>query len=606
MSTLPEISDELIREILLPIFPAVSLSMVDVVMSYRMLGAPPDGELFYCVVFSQQRASSWVAGFLHGDIDQISQAILTSYLLWSFSTNEMGLLEDLDHPHTSIVIAPYQCGWWTCYKRTPGVAVSRSSRESPAVNSDFRYQLHHEPDLPPPMATPVTCSPARAFGAPAPPHPAPRRPARLLSRPWACSVTAKTTGGKGGRRGEIEQRKRRCRGAAWARSLGLCRLGWVGEWEPRRFACRARRPIHPDLHLHGPPKPQPPCGILCRRRFGWRLNGMNAVVPLPTRKLHPDACPSVINHPNLQDRGPPLSVLSPLRFFYEKTPHPPGAGNAPAIAAVSSSRDSGGAVPDPNPNRIPGIPPADPPAGVNSDVVVILAALLCALICVVGLAAVARCARSRRNRGAGADGGGGGPSSPSSNPGDAAGHFGGGGGHHGTGASTATTTTTTTKGLKKKALKALPKLAYADAVAAAAAARGAAPAAEGEKAEELLAECAICLAEFGEREEVRVMPQCGHGFHVACVDTWLRSNSSCPSCRRPIVLDDPAPPKRCRKCEAVVLEAVLASSSSSSSAAAAGGSGSGSAGRGRGGGGGFLPPDPVVELPQSARGPHCQ
>ena len=40
---------------------------------------------------------------------------------------------------------------------------------------------------------------------------------------------------------------------------------------------------------------------------------------------------------------------------------------------------------------------------------------------------------------------------------------------------------------------------------AAAAARGAAPAAEGEeeaKAEELLAECAICLAEFGEQEEV--------------------------------------------------------------------------------------------------------
>nr|ACN31022.1 unknown [Zea mays] len=73
------------------------------------------------------------------------------------------------------------------------------------------------------------------------------------------------------------------------------------------------------------------------------------------------------------------------------------------------------------------------------------------------------------------------------------------------------------------------------------------------------------------------MPQCGHGFHVACVDTWLRSNSSCPSCRRPIVLDDPAPPKRCLKCEAVVLEAVLASSSSSSAA-----------GGGRGGGG-FLP-----------------
>ena len=110
--------------------------------------------------------------------------------------------------------------------------------------------------------------------------------------------------------------------------------------------------------------------------------------------------------------------------------------------------------------------------------------------------------------------------------------------------------------------------------------------ATGTKLAGAAAECAICLAEFGEREEVRVMPQCGHGFHVACVDTWLRSNSSCPSCRRPIVLDDPAPPKRCRKCEAVVLEAVLASSSSSSSTAAAAAAGRV---RGGGGGGGFLP-----------------
>jgi hypothetical protein len=284
--------------------------------------------------------------------------------------------------------------------------------------------------------------------------------------------------------------------------------------------------------------------------------------------------------------GTSLSVLSPLHFFNVNAPPPTGARPTPAMLRLSYSRrllqsssDSGGAIPDPNPKRIPGIPPADPPAAVNSDVVVILAALLCALICVVGLAAVARCARSRRNRGAGA-GGDGAPASPSSDGGSGHRHH---AHHQATGASTAATTTTATataasKGLKKKALKALPRLAYADAVAAAAAARGAAPAAEGEEEQELLAECAICLAEFGEREEVRVMPQCGHGFHVACVDTWLRSNSSCPSCRRPIVLDDPAPPKRCRKCEAVVLEAVLAASSSSSAAA--------SGGRG---GGGFLP-----------------
>ncbi|BAF27097.1 Os10g0540000, partial [Oryza sativa Japonica Group] len=58
------------------------------------------------------------------------------------------------------------------------------------------------------------------------------------------------------------------------------------------------------------------------------------------------------------------------------------------------------------------------------------------------------------------------------------------------------------------------------------------------------------------------------------------------SCRRPIVLDDPSPPKRCRKCEAIVLEAVVAASSSSSSSAA---TATGSGGGGGGGGGRFLP-----------------
>ncbi|GLJ39078.1 hypothetical protein SUGI_0796580 [Cryptomeria japonica] len=43
--------------------------------------------------------------------------------------------------------------------------------------------------------------------------------------------------------------------------------------------------------------------------------------------------------------------------------------------------------------------------------------------------------------------------------------------------------------------------------------------------------CAICLAEFQQGEELRALPTCNHGFHVRCIDTWLVSNSSCPSCR---------------------------------------------------------------------------
>lgn len=64
--------------------------------------------------------------------------------------------------------------------------------------------------------------------------------------------------------------------------------------------------------------------------------------------------------------------------------------------------------------------------------------------------------------------------------------------------------------------------------------RGAEAAAAEE--EEERPECAICLAEFARGDEVRVLPPCGHGFHAACVDVWLVSTSTCPSCRRAIVV----------------------------------------------------------------------
>ncbi|XP_077246934.1 RING-H2 finger protein ATL8-like [Tasmannia lanceolata] len=135
-------------------------------------------------------------------------------------------------------------------------------------------------------------------------------------------------------------------------------------------------------------------------------------------------------------------------------------------------------------------PPPEPPT-VDSDVVVILAALLCALICVVGLALVARCAWIRRyTSGAG--------NPPAQIPAN--------------------------KGLKKKILRSLPKLSYNGAV-------------NGK-----LADCAICLTEFVDGDEIRVLPHCGHGFHVPCIDTWLGSHSSCPSCRQILVVG------RCQRC----------------------------------------------------------
>ncbi|XP_027347544.1 RING-H2 finger protein ATL8-like [Abrus precatorius] len=141
---------------------------------------------------------------------------------------------------------------------------------------------------------------------------------------------------------------------------------------------------------------------------------------------------------------------------------------------------------------------APPPeaASVESDFVVILAALLCALVCVVGLIAIARCAWLRR-----------GPAAAGTSPAMALAN----------------------KGLKKKVLNSLPKFTYVD---------------EGSRSKlpVVSSECAICLTEFAAGDEVRVLPQCGHGFHVACIDTWLASNSSCPSCRAPFAVP------LCQKC----------------------------------------------------------
>ncbi|CAL4922554.1 unnamed protein product [Urochloa decumbens] len=44
-------------------------------------------------------------------------------------------------------------------------------------------------------------------------------------------------------------------------------------------------------------------------------------------------------------------------------------------------------------------------------------------------------------------------------------------------------------------------------------------------------ECAVCLAEMKDGERGRLLPGCGHRFHVECIDRWFRANSTCPVCR---------------------------------------------------------------------------
>uniref|UniRef100_A0A1J3JM57 E3 ubiquitin-protein ligase n=1 Tax=Noccaea caerulescens TaxID=107243 RepID=A0A1J3JM57_NOCCA len=47
------------------------------------------------------------------------------------------------------------------------------------------------------------------------------------------------------------------------------------------------------------------------------------------------------------------------------------------------------------------------------------------------------------------------------------------------------------------------------------------------------ASCCICLAKYGDDEEVRELP-CAHVFHVVCVDKWLKINATCPLCKNEV------------------------------------------------------------------------
>ncbi|XP_009407086.2 E3 ubiquitin-protein ligase ATL6-like [Musa acuminata AAA Group] len=44
-------------------------------------------------------------------------------------------------------------------------------------------------------------------------------------------------------------------------------------------------------------------------------------------------------------------------------------------------------------------------------------------------------------------------------------------------------------------------------------------------------ECAVCLSEFDDDDELRLLPRCRHLFHTDCIDVWLASHVTCPVCR---------------------------------------------------------------------------
>ncbi|KAM3357426.1 RING-H2 finger protein ATL70 [Capsicum galapagoense] len=43
--------------------------------------------------------------------------------------------------------------------------------------------------------------------------------------------------------------------------------------------------------------------------------------------------------------------------------------------------------------------------------------------------------------------------------------------------------------------------------------------------------CSICLADYKNSDMLRQLPDCGHLFHLKCVDPWLRLHPTCPICR---------------------------------------------------------------------------
>ncbi|KAK1423512.1 hypothetical protein QVD17_18815 [Tagetes erecta] len=88
------------------------------------------------------------------------------------------------------------------------------------------------------------------------------------------------------------------------------------------------------------------------------------------------------------------------------------------------------------------------------------------------------------------------------------------------------------KGVNKNVVESLPKYAYDS---------------NNEESGGKLSsgDCVICLVEYENGDEIRVLPECGHGFHVGCIDEWLECHSSCPSCRQVVVVT------RCKKCGGV-------------------------------------------------------
>ncbi|KAJ4957721.1 hypothetical protein NE237_024832 [Protea cynaroides] len=54
-------------------------------------------------------------------------------------------------------------------------------------------------------------------------------------------------------------------------------------------------------------------------------------------------------------------------------------------------------------------------------------------------------------------------------------------------------------------------------------------------------ECAVCLAEFEDNDELRLLTVCNHVFHPECIDLWFGNHTTCPLCRRSLLPPEKSP-----------------------------------------------------------------
>lgn len=62
---------------------------------------------------------------------------------------------------------------------------------------------------------------------------------------------------------------------------------------------------------------------------------------------------------------------------------------------------------------------------------------------------------------------------------------------------------------------------------------------DSEKVKELL-ECSICKHDYEVGEKVKSLP-CEHLYHTECIDTWFKTNNSCPICRFELEIEEEEP-----------------------------------------------------------------